>query len=817
MYTDTILFIIGVVCALLTLLLVGYLMSSSRKSRSYYAILQQETELFDTLTTTALLAGSAKSNIHIVDADDETEFLAGKSQMKCGTSLIFEDDRTELLKDEQSERIPFDDSALEGRYVLKNEIYGGGMSRVFLAESTKLGNQWIVKFISNQTGELANEENILKLLNHISLPKIIDIFHDEKGVYLVESYIEGVSLDTVFESGQKINQVIILEWAEQLAQVLSYLHRMKPHPIYHFDLKPSNIMVTHDNRLVLIDFGISKRFGKDDATVLGVTYQYAAPEQLKNHIPDKHMSVIKSRFGELPADRLCWNPDARTDIYSLGGILFELAVGGIPTAQNMNTLEDMVSHELYTIIIKCLAINPDNRYQSAEELLFDLQKVKGSKVKMARTLFIRKLASVSCVFTVLVSGGSLSGGYYIYAQENMALLDVEPEILTISLQQSSALSVEKQMPDGSIVMLDNSEIKWTQSQDNIAQIDGNRISGMNLGEAELSGKYRNKSISLNVRVVEPMEGMVDISQRYQIGHFAEIFAGTTERDHIDGMLAEADFVSPESIDIADDGTIYISDSGLLRKIKDGKVDSINFEPDFLTANVVRCYKNQVYILTHQWEDDDGVYYGIIKLTDEGAEGLYISDAQFTAIEDFAVGGDELIYFIDRNEGVDSVSLKTLNTKYADNIEILCELPKGTSALTMDENDNVYLANPETGVLQVWRDGELAFFAGIENEKAFVDGAAPLFYMPQKVKYSNDSLYVWDFNVLRCVNISDSGLVEECMTVAGEANPTFDLDIMQTKQPAEEIILPNSRVMDLVVKDDGILLTDPRHGIVWWIE
>lgn len=814
MYTDTILFIVGGICALLAIFFGIYLMISHRQSKAYRAVLQQETELFDALTTTSLLTHNAKASVTVGGG---TELLiGGRKSPQDGTSLILEDDRSEVLREEQPEKINFDSSALEGRYILKSEIHGGGMSRIFIAENMKLGNRWIVKFISNQNGGLANEENILKLLNHISLPKIVDIFHDDKGVYLVESFIEGVSLDKVLETGQKINQAIILEWAEQLAQVLNYLHKMEPHPIYHFDLKPSNVMVTHDNRLVLIDFGISKRLGEDDTSAIGVTYQYAAPEQLKHRIPEKYQTIIENRFGELPADRLYWTPDARTDIYSLGVILFELAVGSIPTIQNLNMLKGAISHDLYTIINKCLMLNPNERYQSANELLSDLLKVKGSKVKMARTLFMRKLASVSTVCAIAVSGGSLSGGYYIYGQENMALLDVEPEIVTVSLQQSSALSVEKQMHDGTVIILDNSKLRWGYSQDNIARVDGNRISGINIGETELSGQYRNKEVTLNVRVVEPMDGMVNISQQYQRGHVVKIFAGTAVREHNDGSLAEAEFVSPESIAVADDGTIYVVDSGLLRKIKDGQVESINFKPDYLTPKIVRCYKNEVYVLTNEWENEDGIYYGIIKLTKEGAEGLYMSDAKFTAVEDFTFSKDGIIYFIDSNAGVQGVFLKTLNPANIEDIRTLCELPKGTVGLTIDDKDSVYLTNPETGVIQIWKDDKLSYFAGVENEKAFIDGAAPLFYMPQQIKYSNGFLFVWDFNTLRRISIKD-GTASECITIAGEASPTFNIDISETQQLSEDIILPNSKLMDFAVINNGILLTDPKRGVMWWVE
>jgi len=802
MYVDTILFLLGGILAVIATSLSIYIIASNKLSRVYRDALRQETEFCDSLTSTA---------------------FSNKTESTDKTSLIRENGDTELLENNADTNNPevykvvdFDDSVLEGRYVLRGEISGGGMSRVFLADNIKLGNQWIVKFIPSRIGALSKEENVLRLLNHISIPKIIDIFKDEKGVYIVESFVEGVTLKKVIETRQKINESIIVDWAEQLSRVLNYLHRMAPNPIFHLDIKPSNIMITHDNRLVLIDFGISKGTGESGVAAIGVTYSYAAPEQLNYKIPQKYLPIVNSRFGELLSDRLFWKPDARTDIFSLGVILFELAVGQTPKIQNKTLLKDAVSKEMCAIIYKCMMTEPDERYQTANELLLDLQRVKSSKIKMARKLFVRKLATVSAVCAIVMSLGSLIGGYYIYGQENASSLGVEPGVVTVSIQQSSELFVEKKMQDGEIVKLDNSQIKWEFSSDNIARIDGNRVSGINIGETELVGHYRNKRIWLDVHVIEPMEGMVDISQRYQIGHTAQIFIGTEEREHKDGALGEAEFVSPESIAISDDGTVYISDAGMLRRVCGNQVDSIYFQPEFLIPRIIRCYKNDVYILTQEWEDEEDDYYGIIRLAGEFAVGLYIADAKHTKIDDFTLSNKGQIYFIESNIGVGGVFLKNFDPDDTEDIQVLCELPRGTSALTINDQGRVYLANKETGTIQFWCDGELSYFAGVENEKAFIDGAAPLFYSPQRIKYADNFLFVWDYNVLR--RISDyNGVAGECITIAGEANPTFDLDVIKAKQKAEDIVLPNSELMDFVAKENNILLTDPKRGVVWSVE
>ncbi|MDR2711510.1 MAG: serine/threonine protein kinase [Clostridiales bacterium] len=820
MYIDSILLIIGGAGTLLALLLIGYLVTSRGRSKVYRSVLQQETELLTSLTTTLSFGMDSQTTGNT--CRDRGELPEGEADPKDPPD--FPDCLTDLLPEAAGVIPDFDPAVLEGRYILKSELYRGKTSRIFLAESAKLENLWVVKFIPKQSGQLENEKNSLKLLNHISLPKIVDIFEDDNGAYIVESFIEGVSLDNLLRSGQQIAQSIIADWAEQMAQVLNYLHSVKPHPICHFDLKPSNIMVTHDNRLVLIDFGISKLFGKDDEAATGLTYKYAAPEQIKHHIPTKHLPLIINRFGELPADWPHWFPDARTDIYSLGVILFELAVGEAPVLQNINGLKNRVSADLSAIISKCLVPAPALRYQTAAELLIDLQKVKSSKAKIIKNLFIRKAAAIIAAATLILSGGSFAGGFYMSDQENRADLIVKPEIATTTLQRSIGFEVIKHFPRGKTAILRASQIRWSFLEDDIAQVDGNHILPLHLGKTELLGEYRNKQIKLDIQVVEPMDGMVDISLRYRVGHTVEIFAGSAEREGEDVPLAEVGFVSPESIAVADNGAIYLADSRYLRKIQDGMVKRIELGQNYLTPKIIRCYKNEVFVVTHEWKDVDGMvdgtvgglYYDILRLTDEGRESVYLGNAKYTAVEDFAFSPDGLLYFIERNAGVNGVFLKTLNPTVTNDIYTLCELPKGSSSLTLDDDGRVYIANPEAGTIQVWQEGQLSYFAGSEQEKAFVDGTDPLFYLPQKIKWANDFLFIWDFNVLRCLSVMN-GVAGECLTLIGEANPSFDREITVPRQVAEKIILPNSKLMDYLVMDDRVLLTDPKRGVIWQYE
>jgi len=322
--------------------------------------------------------------------------------------LVEEDSHlSPLFENSTDSSIYFDIGRLKEQYTIENEITGGGMSRVFLAKRNATGNYWIIKFIPKRIGRLTSEVDILKSVNHTNLPTVIDAYEDEKGIYLVESYIEGIGLNEVFEqnrnNGKPASEYMVIDWALQLAQVLSYLHKRKP-PIYHLDLKPSNIIVTPDNKLSLIDFGVSRQSSKIFG-IKGITYSHAAPEQiLSNKQTNKRKESIKKRFGILPENSSDWSTDERTDIYGLGVILFEAAFGDIPTFENIECLRNYVSKSMYDIITRCLAIDPINRYQSMDEIILDIQKQRQqNKLTMAQSSFRRKLVFGIVIFTCILS------------------------------------------------------------------------------------------------------------------------------------------------------------------------------------------------------------------------------------------------------------------------------------------------------------------------------------------------------------------------------------------------------------------------------
>jgi len=257
-------------------------------------------------------------------------------------------------------------SVIDGKYEILTEIGHGGMSVVYLAMDTHLNKQWAVKEIKKKgsgkndeivVNSLLAEANMMKRLDHPSLPRIVDIIDNGITIYVVMDYIEGESLDKILAEYGAQPEELVIGWAKQLCDALSYLHSQKP-PIIYRDMKPANIMLKPDGNVVLIDFGTAREYKEnniEDTTCLG-TMGYAAPEQ----------------FGGMG------QTDARTDIYCLGATMYHLVTGMNPCEppyeiRPIREIDPTLSGGLERIITKCTQPDPNNRYQSAAELMYDLE------------------------------------------------------------------------------------------------------------------------------------------------------------------------------------------------------------------------------------------------------------------------------------------------------------------------------------------------------------------------------------------------------------------------------------------------------------
>ena len=256
-------------------------------------------------------------------------------------------------------------SIFDGKYKILNKVGQGGMSVVYLAMNEKANKQWAIKEVRKDGIKdfeivkqgLVAETDILKKLSHPSLPSIIDVIDCDDSFVIIMDYIEGNSLNKALDEFGAQPQEYVIEWAKQLCDVLGYLHSRTPAIIYR-DMKPANVMLKPDGNVTLIDFGTAREFKEKnlaDTTCLG-TVGYAAPEQ----------------FGGMG------QTDARTDIYCLGATLYHLVTGKNPCEPPyeilpIRSINPALSSGLEKIILKCTQRDPNDRYQSAAELMYALE------------------------------------------------------------------------------------------------------------------------------------------------------------------------------------------------------------------------------------------------------------------------------------------------------------------------------------------------------------------------------------------------------------------------------------------------------------
>ncbi|MDF9841083.1 MULTISPECIES: serine/threonine-protein kinase [unclassified Paenibacillus] len=255
------------------------------------------------------------------------------------------------------------------RYRIVRKIASGGMSHVYLAEDIRLpGQYWAVKESISQRetlGNVAAEAELLISLNHSLLPRVVDFFppDEQNYCYLVMDYIGGVTLsDYIKEQAAPLDGEQIASYARQLLGVLHYLHSHHP-PIIYRDLKPSNIMLTGTGELRLIDFGIARSYrqGAAEDTEKFGTAGFAAPEQ----------------YGSGQSSPV-------SDLYGLGALMLYMASGGLYSRWEPGMeakLDGRNMSGLIPVIRRLLRYHPEERYQSAQQVLLALEQAAESGSK----------------------------------------------------------------------------------------------------------------------------------------------------------------------------------------------------------------------------------------------------------------------------------------------------------------------------------------------------------------------------------------------------------------------------------------------------
>lgn len=326
---------------------------------------------------------------------------------------------------------------IDGKYEILHEIGRGGMSIVYLAMDKRLNKQWAIKEFRKDKNDAAkqialkallDEANLMKKLDHPTLPRIVDIIDDYLSVYIIMDYIEGESLNKVLDAYGAQPQEAVIEWAKQLSEVLDYLHTRTP-PVIYRDMKPSNVMLKPDGTVRLIDFGIAREYkeGKEGDTEAIGTRGYAAPEQ----------------FGGKG------QTDARTDIYSLGVTLYHLVTGKNPTEPPYELYPirhwiPSLSGGLEWLIEKCTQLNPNDRYQSCAEVTYVLENLEKfdteyKKKKKGRINLFAASVIMTVVFA-LTSAGSFLGSSAAKKNSYDSLIRNEDFIEAIAIDNDNPLA-----------------------------------------------------------------------------------------------------------------------------------------------------------------------------------------------------------------------------------------------------------------------------------------------------------------------------------------------------------------------------------------
>jgi serine/threonine protein kinase len=264
-------------------------------------------------------------------------------------------------------------SVLNQRYRIVDILGQGGMAAVYRAIDENLGLEVALKENLFTTEEYARqfrrEAVILANLRHPNLPRVTDHFVIEKqGQYLVMDYIEGEDLRQRMERQGPLSEGEAIILGVALCEALSYMHSRKPQ-VLHRDIKPGNVKITPHGQIYLVDFGLAKVMQGHQATTTGaraMTPGYSPPEQ----------------YGTARTDH-------RTDIYSVGATLYSALTDVIPEDGLARAMEQMtltplvkrnpkVSRRLAAVIEKAMAVRPDDRYQSADELRNELLNARSA-------------------------------------------------------------------------------------------------------------------------------------------------------------------------------------------------------------------------------------------------------------------------------------------------------------------------------------------------------------------------------------------------------------------------------------------------------
>jgi serine/threonine protein kinase len=282
-----------------------------------------------------------------------------------------------------------------GRYEIIDELGKGGMGKVFRVFDTETNETIALKIlkpeieVDKETVErFRNELKFARKIAHKNVCRMYDLGREEGRHYITMEFIPGEDLKSVIRMIGQLNTGKAVSIAKQICEGLSEAHRLG---VVHRDLKPQNIMIDHEGNVRIMDFGIARSLKAKgitrEGTIIG-TPEYMSPEQVEGKEADHH-----------------------SDIYSFGVIFYEMITGRVPfegdtplsiaikhkgeAPPDPRSINDQIPEDLSRIILKCLEKTEEKRYQSAEQLLSELDRIDRYKDAPRKTDQAKKEASIA--------------------------------------------------------------------------------------------------------------------------------------------------------------------------------------------------------------------------------------------------------------------------------------------------------------------------------------------------------------------------------------------------------------------------------------
>jgi serine/threonine protein kinase/tetratricopeptide (TPR) repeat protein len=368
-----------------------------------------------------------------------------------------------------------------GRYEIIEELGVGGMGKVYRAHDTKLNEEVALKLIKPEIAadkktveRFHNEIKIARQISHKNVCRTHDLHQEGKTLFLTMEYVRGEDLKSLIHRTKTLSAGTALSIARQVAEGLGEAHKLG---ITHRDLKPGNIMIDKDGQAKIMDFGIARSLHSGGITAEGGiigTPEYMSPEQVEGK-----------------------EADQRSDIYSLGIILYEMVTGRAPfegdtsfsvaykhrheAPEEPRKFNPQLPDALNRVILQCMEKDRETRYQTAQELLADLEKIeRGAPVsaetapaarkpltskEITVTFSLRKLLVPALIALVLVAIGAAS--FFIFRKSGPGPgPGLDPDLVAVAV-------FENQTGDSSLDSLGRMASDWISQ--GLSQISGLKV------------------------------------------------------------------------------------------------------------------------------------------------------------------------------------------------------------------------------------------------------------------------------------------------------------------------------------------------------